>query len=114
MCTSIGRCTDKAPVKFIKTPAKNSYALVGHSKVLIFQFGRCVKVFVLVGSTHLKDVHYINDTYKHYINPESGVEDYNITLWNVRHIYNNNYTVYASTNGNFSKTDERYSFFLRK
>ena len=104
-------------MKFIKTPASNSYALIGHNKVLIFQFkytGHCIKPFVLVGSINLIDVHSINHTY-HHTYPESGVEEYNITLLNVSHIYSNNYTVYASTNGILNKTaDKRYSFSLCK
>lgn len=104
-------------MKFIKTPASNSYAFVGCDKVLTFQFKyaeHCIKPFVLVGSTNLKDVHYINHTYHHNINPEGGVEDYNITLLNVSHMYSNNYTVYASTSDSFNKTDKRYSFYLCK
>ena len=113
----IGSCFDEASVKFIKTPARNSYPLVGYDKVLSFQFkyvGHCIKPFVLVGTVHLINDHSINYTHHHGIHHESGVEDYNITLLNVSHIYGNNYTVYASTTGIFNKTDQRYSFYLCK
>ena len=104
-------------MEFIKTPARNSYALVGCDKVLSFQFkyvSYSIKPFVLAGTTHLEHDHSINYTYHHSVNLESCVEDFNITLFTVSHIYNNTYNVYVSTTGDFNETDPEYSFYLCK
>ena len=113
-----GNCFAKALVGFIEVPANDSYALIGCNKTLSFQFnftGNHVTTFILVNNkSHLiKDLS-IHHTKHHHINLERCIEDFNLTLLTVNHMYSNNYTLYLSTSDNFNRSDLQYSFYLRK
>ena len=103
---------------FTKAPLSDYYALVGqHIKVLSFHVnytGTHITPFVLVNNTHLQNLPSIHHNLYQKIRHESCVEDYNITLLNLTHMYSGIYTFYACTTGVFDKTAESYSVQLCK
>ena len=111
-------CSVKATVMFTKAPLSDYYALVGqHIKVLSFHvnyIGTHITPFVLVNNTHLQNLPSIHHYWYHKIHHESCVEDYNITLLNLTHMYSGIYTLYACTTAVFNKSAESYSVQLCK
>ena len=103
---------------FIKAPSSDYYALVGqHIKVLPFHLkyvGIHITPFILLNNTHLKGLTSIHHSFHHDIKIESCVEDYNITLYNLTHMYSGTYTIYACTTAVFNKSAEHYSVKLCK
>ena len=111
-------CFDEAPVTFVEAPSSDYYALVGqHIKVLPFHIryiGIHITPFVLVNDTHLWSLPSIHHEFHHDIHLDSCVEDYNITLVNLTHMYSGIYTLYACTTTVFNKSAESYSVQLCK